>query len=188
MQSDPTCTQDHVFLDYISLFFVLRHFLLIFVFFECLCSFSFRSYFLILRLLFRMLRLEFYVNQVGFKRHHWSTSSWLTAPPQPISWRGAVTSLECASLAVDAQRSLVQVEMDYCQLGNIFPYKTPLYVFVCHCCAPAVRSVNIKRIVLATCHHYVHLYLSAYGHILKGNTHYIHRSLNVTVIWVPAGS
>ncbi len=46
-----------------------------------------------------MLRLEFHVNQRGLKRLHWSTSSRLTAPPQPISGRGAVTSLQCASLA-----------------------------------------------------------------------------------------
>ncbi len=98
----------------------------------------------ILRLLSQMLRLEFHVNQRGLKRHRWSTSSRLTAPPQPISRRGAVTSLQCASLAADAQRSLVQVKMDYCQLGNIFPYRTLLYVSVCHCCTPAWRSVNVK--------------------------------------------
>ncbi len=40
--------------------------------------------------------------------------------------------------------SLVQVKMDYCQLGNIFPYRTPLYVSVCHCCTPTWRSVNVK--------------------------------------------
>ncbi len=53
-----------------------------------------------------MLRLEFHVNQCGLKRLHWSTSSRLTAPPQPISRRGAVTSLQCASLAADAQCSV----------------------------------------------------------------------------------
>ncbi len=48
-----------------------------------------------------MLQLEFHVNQHGLKHLHWSTSSRLTAPPQPISRRGAVTSLQCASLAAD---------------------------------------------------------------------------------------
>ncbi len=40
--------------------------------------------------------------------------------------------------------SLVQVKMDYCQLGNIFLYRTLLYVSVCHCCTPAWRSVNVR--------------------------------------------
>ncbi len=60
-----------------------------------------------------MFWLEFHVNQGGFKHHHWSTSSWFTAPPQPISQRGAVTSRLCTTLAADAQCcSLVQVKMD----------------------------------------------------------------------------
>jgi len=116
---------------YISVFCALRYFLLIFVFLFCMLMLFF-----LLHLFAQMLRLEFYVNQVGFKRHHWSTSSWLTAPPQPVSWRGAVTSLQHASLAVDAQRSLVQVKMDYCQLGNIFPYQTP---FMC----PSFTAVRL---------------------------------------------
>ncbi len=99
MQNYLTCTQNHVFLGYISVFSALINFLLIFLFFVCLCCFSLRACFHVLRLLSQMLRLEFHVNQRGLKRLHWSTSSRLTAPPQPISRRGAVTSLQCASLA-----------------------------------------------------------------------------------------
>ncbi len=127
MQNYPTCTQNHVLLGYISQFFVLSDiFCLYFYFLYAYAVFPFARFHL--RLLSQMLRLEFHVNQHGLKRHHWSTSSWLTAPPQPISRRGAVTSLQCASLAADAQCSLVQVKMDYCQLGNILPYITPLCV------------------------------------------------------------
>ncbi len=102
-----------------SLVIFLCIFLLIFVFFVCLCCFSFRSCFLILHLLSQMLRLEFCVNQHGLKRHHWSTSSWLTAPPQPISRRAMVTSLQRASLAFT------------CTAGQHLSYRTPLYVSVC---------------------------------------------------------
>ncbi len=145
MQNYLTFAQNHVFLGYISQFFLLINFLLIFLFFVCLCCFSLRACFHVLRLLSQMLRLEFHVNQRGLKRLHWSTSSRLTAPPQPISRRGAVTSLQCLiSCRCSVFCSLVQVKMDYCQLGNIFPYRTLLYVSVCHCCMPAWRSVNVK--------------------------------------------
>ncbi len=106
MQNDLTFAQNHIFLGYISQFFLLRNSLLIFLFFVCLCCFSLRACFHVLHLLSQMLQLEFHVNQCGLKRHHWSTSSRLTAPSQPISRRGAVTSLQCASLAADAQCSV----------------------------------------------------------------------------------
>ncbi len=111
MQNYLTFAQNHVFLGYIySIYYIvfsaLINFLLIFLFFVCLCCFSLRACFHVLRLLSQMLRLEFHVNQRGLKRLHWSTSSRLTAPPQPISRRGAVTSLQCASLAADAQCSV----------------------------------------------------------------------------------
>ncbi len=60
--------------------------------FVCLHCFFLHSCFQILHLLSQMLRLEFYVNQGMFKCHHWSTSYWLRAPPQPISRRGVVTT------------------------------------------------------------------------------------------------
>ncbi len=106
MQNYLTFAQNHVFLGYISVFSALINFLLIFKFFVCLCCFSLRACFHVLHLLFQMLWLGFHVNQRGLKRLHWSTSSQLTAPPQPISGRGAVTSLQCASLAADAQCSV----------------------------------------------------------------------------------
>ncbi len=138
---------------YFSVFCALWHFLLIFVFVVCLCCFSFRSCFHILRLLSQMLRLEFHVNQRRLKRHHRSISSWLTASPLGNqSKRGGDVTPMCVISC------LVQVKMDYCQLGNIFPYRTPLYVAICHCCTSTWRSVNIKWAILVTSRH-VRLYL-----------------------------
>ncbi len=75
---------------YISQFFVRSDIFCSYIyFFVCLCCFSFCSCFHILRLLSQMLRLEFHINQRGLKRHHWSTSSWLTASPlaiQSVTW------------------------------------------------------------------------------------------------------
>ncbi len=115
-------------------------------------------------LAFPMLRLEFHVNQRGLKRLHWSTSSRLTAPPQPISRRGAVTSLQCASLAADAQCSVhlyrwkwITVSWEtYFRTGHCYMYLS----------VTAVRlpgdPVNIKWAVLVTRRGYIHLYLFAY--------------------------
>ncbi len=57
---------------------------------------------------------------------------------------GDVTPVRLISCRCSVFCSLVQVKMNYCQLGNIFPYRTLLYVSVCHCCTPAWRSVNVK--------------------------------------------
>ncbi len=96
-----------------------------------------------------MLRLVFHVNQRGLKRLHWSTSSRLTAPPQPISRRGAVTSLQCASLAADAQCSVHLYRWKWITVSWETYFRTGhCYMSVCHCCTPAWRSVNVKWAVL----------------------------------------
>ncbi len=143
----------------IFLFFVLRHFLLIFLFFVCLCCFSFHFCFHILHFLSQMLRLEFHVNQRRLKRHHWSTSSWLTAPPLANqSQRGSdVTPTRLINCRCSS--AFFTWKIDYCQLGNIFPYRTPLYVAIRHSCMSTWRSVNVKWALLATRRHYVRLYL-----------------------------
>uniref|UniRef100_A0A672MIL4 carnitine O-palmitoyltransferase n=1 Tax=Sinocyclocheilus grahami TaxID=75366 RepID=A0A672MIL4_SINGR len=64
MQNYPNCTQNHVFLGYISQFFVLS---------DIFCTYF---YFLYAYAVFPL----FHVNQGGLKHHHWSTSSRLTAP------------------------------------------------------------------------------------------------------------
>ncbi len=102
----------------------LGHFLLVFVFFVCLCCFSFWTCFHILHLLSQMLRLEFHVNQRGLKRHHWSTSSWLTAPLQPIQSKkgGDVTStrlISCCNLYIGRNSP------EGGQLKNQQPSKSP---------------------------------------------------------------
>ena len=44
-----------------------------------------------------MLQLEFHVNQGGLQRHHWATSSRLTAAPLANQSKGELTSLRCDS-------------------------------------------------------------------------------------------
>ncbi len=124
-------------------FSALRHFSAQVFIFWMLMLFFLSLLFLHSALVSQMLRLEFHVNQRGLKRHHWSTSSWLTAPPLA----NQSTSLQCASLAADAQRGqrCSHVKRDNSQMGNIFPYRTPLYVSVCHCSMPGWRSVYSKQ-------------------------------------------
>ncbi len=147
----------------------LWHFLLVFVFFVCLCCFSFRSCFHILHLLSQMLWLEFHVNQRRLKRHHWSTNSWLTDPPQPIQSKRGVDVTPTRLISCRCSAFILQVEMNYCQLEYIFPYRTPLYVAICHVkwavlasklmrCAWESHAINCTAL-LATHRHYVRLYL-----------------------------
>ncbi len=143
MQNYLTYTQNQIFLVYISRFFSAQTFIF------CMLAnavFPFAR-FHILHLLSQMLRLEFHANQGGFKHHHWSTSSWLTAPPQPISQRGAVMSLLWASLLLMLSFvHLYRWKWITVSWNNLFPYRTLIYVSVYHCCKPARWSVNVKRV------------------------------------------
>ncbi len=133
-----------------------------------------------------MLRLEFHVNQCGLKRLHWSTSSWLTAPPQPISRRGAVTSLQCASLAADAQCSVhlyrwkwITVSWEpYFRTGHCYMYLS----------VTAVRlpgdPLTLNEPSYDPSWLYSPVFIRLYGHIAKGSSHNMHRPREVTVICV----
>ncbi len=158
MQHYPTCTQvvrSDIFCSYLYFLYAYA------VFPFALVSHS--------GLLSQMLWLEFHVNQRGLKRHHWSTSSWLTAPLQPIQSKkgGDVTSTRLISCRCSA--FILQVEMNYCQLGYIFPYRTALYVAICQAkwavlasklmrCAWESHAINCTALLATHCH-YVHLYL-----------------------------
>ncbi len=125
-------------------FFALINFLLIFIF--CMLMLFFPScLFPCSALAFPNVAVRVSCKSARLKRLHWSTSSRLTAPPQPISRRGAVTSLQCASLA--AMLSVLFTctgENGLLSAGKHISNRTLLYVSVCHCCTPAWRSVNVK--------------------------------------------
>ncbi len=147
MQNYLTFAQNHVFLGYILSFFCSHKFSAHIFIFVCLCCFSLRACFHVLRLLSQMLRLEFHVISSGSSVLHWSTSSRLTGSSSANQSKrgGDVTPVRLISCRCSVFCSLVQVKMDYCQLGNIFPYRTLLYVSVCHCCTPAWRSVTLNE-------------------------------------------
>ncbi len=146
MQNYLTCAQNQVFLGYISVFSALINFLLIFLFFVCLCCFSLRACFHVLRLLSQMLRLEFHVNQRG---------SSVFIGPLVLDWQlllsqsveeGRWRHLQCASLVADAQCSvhLVQVKNGLLSAGKHISYRTLLYV-CCHCCTPAGDPLTLNE-------------------------------------------
>ncbi len=133
-----------------------------------------------------MLRLEFHVNQRGLKRLHWSTSSRLTAPPQPISRRGAVTSLQCASLAADAQCSVHLYRWKWITVS----WETYFCTGHCYMClsVTAVRLPGDPLMLNEPSYDpswlYSPVFIRLYGHIAKGSSHNMHRPREVTVICV----
>ncbi len=101
--------------------------------FVCLCCFSFRS-FPHSALAFPNVAVRVSCKsaqaQVSSLVHQFLIGSSSSANQ---SKRGSDVTPTCL-ISCRCSASLVQVKMDYCQLGNIFPYRTPLYVAICHYC------------------------------------------------------